>query len=191
MINFNSEYYQSYYNKMVSLVDDFCEYDWSKLEIMHVRLVQQDPDDKMTYQFLKMDTKKYTNTIRTYNDNLDNFLNDPNVLAVGKIKLGPYTDVGMHVDPRYWSKDFFRSHIPMNTNGAKFIYKEEKILWVKKEVQMYDVTNVEHGGENQNDSESNVIFIDIAKEVAEETGLESKDYLRVVNQYVTAFEWEI
>jgi len=189
MIDFNEEYYQYYYNKLLGLVDDFCNYNWSQLSVMHVKLVQQDPKDKMTYQFLKMATKDYKDTVRTYNNNLDEFLKDPNVLAVGKIKLGPYTDVGIHIDPSYWTRDFFRSHIPMNTNGAKFIYGNEKILWTEKEVRMYDVTTVEHGGENQNDSESNVIFIDIAKEGVGENGLDSSAYLDQVNTYVTEFEW--
>lgn len=162
----HTEHTQKYYSYAQEISNNLITYDWKSLFNLDVNMIQT-KDYKnygdLAYNFLKISSKLYTKIEATPDQKLNTFLNDLNILSVGRILLGPNTEIGLHKDDDYWTEKFYRIHIPINETGAIFFYDGEKIKWEKNEVYIFDVMNVLHGGENKTEETTEIIYVDISQ----------------------------
>lgn len=158
----HTEHTQKYLSRCKELAKELTEYDWSSVRGFQIDFTKG--DDSLKYQFLKFSSKLYTKIQETNNENINIFLNDPNVLSLGIIDVLAHSKVEIHKDHDYWSSLFYRIQIPVNAPGAIFIYDEEEIIWETEKVYIFDVMNTSHGARNDTDEDFQMIYIDISQD---------------------------
>lgn len=171
MIFKHTEHTKQYFSECKSLLNNFSQFKWNSVKTFNMNLTKGNIGETMlgtehhvNYKFLKFSAKQFEHIENTEDENINYFLKDSNILSVGKITLGCHSNIGLHKDHDYWSKPFYRIHIPLNSPGTLFLYDEQKIIWKKNEVYIFDVMNVIHGAENNTDQDFEMVFVDITQQ---------------------------
>ena len=162
----HTEHTKKYYSFSQEISSNLINYDWKSLFNLDVNMNQTNNTDNhgdLSYNFLKISSKLHIKIEETPDQKLNLFLNDPNVISVGRILLGSNAEIGLHKDDDYWTEKFYRIHIPINETGSIFFYGENRIKWEKNKVYIFDVMNVLHGGENKTDEIAEIIYVDISQ----------------------------
>lgn len=168
MIDFSKNYYKEYYQKITDIKDIILQESFSPRKNMKISWNTDDDNGIVMYAFKKLNTKATKVPIDDYtNEFIANTIsNDDRILAFSKITIPAGQSVGEHVDTCYWSREFFRAHIPLMDTEAMFYYGEQEINWKKGELYFFDVRNVRHSAKNNSDKDFEFVAIDICIENA-------------------------
>lgn len=181
----HTEHTLKYFNKCKKLSNKLINYDWNNEKGFGIELSKD--EDNLKYLFLKLSSKNFTKIQDTKQSELNQFLNDPNILSVGIIKMSAKSEVQMHKDHDYWSAPFHRVHIPINSPGAYFIYGNEKIVWETDEVYIFNVMSILHGAKNETDEEYQMIYVDISQEEQVKEQKRNKHLNKLAKEYQEKF----
>lgn len=163
----HNDHTRDYFYRCKKLSQKLREFDWESTPGFGINLSRG--DDNLDYQFLKFSTKLFTKVERTHDDEINLFLNDPNILSLGVINVAAKSEVQIHKDHDYWSALFHRIHIPLNSTGAFFIYGDEEIVWQFGEIYIFDVMGVPHGAINRTDQDFKMVYVDITQNPVDES----------------------
>ena len=162
----HTEHTQKYLKICENLSKNFLNYSWDSLPSLNIDLLKSTAENNqdLSYNFLKISSKISTKIETTPDSELNSFLNDSNVLSVGRILLGPKSNIVLHKDSDYWTEKFYRIHIPKNKTGAIFFYDDGEIEWETGKVDVFDVMGTTHGAKNDSSETFELVYIDITQE---------------------------
>lgn len=157
---------QKYLKICEDLSKNLLNYSWESLPSLNIDLLKSTAENNqdLSYNFLKISSKISTKIEKTSDEKINLFLSDSNILSVGRILLGPKSNIVLHKDSDYWTEKFYRIHIPKNKVGAVFFYDSLEIEWEINKVDIFDVMGVTHGAKNNSDKTFELIYIDITQE---------------------------
>ena len=166
-IDFSRPYYVEYYDKINELKDLILEEYFNPKTNLKISWNIDEDSGCVLYAFKKLPRDEATVPKTKYcSETIEQFGKDDNILAFSKITLPSNQHVGEHIDTKYWPKEFFRAHIPLEDTEAIFYYGEEEINWKKGELYFFDVRHIKHSAKNESDKDCEFISIDICVEDA-------------------------
>lgn len=168
MIDFSRDYYKRYYQKISEVKDLILQEYFSPKKSMSIAWNIEEEGGTVLYAFKKLDCKGSKVPIEDYNSEKINSIisDDDRILAFSKITIPSGQSVGKHIDNCYWSREFFRAHIPLMDTKAMFYYGDEEINWKMGKLYFFDVRNIKHSAKNDSNEDFEFIAIDICTEDA-------------------------
>lgn len=185
----HTDHTKKYFNKCHILLSEFFQINWKSISTFDIDFNNGDSDLK--YKFLKISSKPFTKVEKTESIKINQFLSDLNILSCGIIELKPHSKVQIHKDHDYWIHPFYRIHIPLNSTGAFFIYDDEKIVWEREKVYIFDVMNIEHGAENATDEVFEMLYVDISQKFIEKNSKINPSVDKIKNYFLENVNQEV
>lgn len=166
-MNFSHTKHTKKYLKICEdLSKNLLDYSWESLPSLNIDLLKSTAENNqdLSYNFLKISSKISTKIEKTSDEHINLFLSDSNILSVGRILLGPKSNIVLHKDSDYWTEKFYRVHIPKNKVGAVFFYDNLEFEWETGRIDIFDVMGVTHGAKNDSNETFELIYVDITQE---------------------------